>query len=119
MYSIKFFVSDRGDCPFREFLNALPAKVQGKFTKFLDLLAGLGPDLKRPYSDALRDGIRELRVKFGGDQYRALYFFHRKYIIITHGFVKKTDSVPVEEIDRAFRARRSIEARLSRGELVL
>ena len=30
--------------------------------KFLDILAQYGPDLKRPYADMLREGIRELRV---------------------------------------------------------
>jgi len=32
-----------------------------------------------------------------------LYFFYGKTIVITHGFVKKTDAVPVNEIELAER----------------
>jgi hypothetical protein len=37
------------------------------------------------------------------DQYRLLYFFAGKRIVITHGFIKKTGPVPVSELDRAER----------------
>jgi phage-related protein len=102
MYKIKFYVTPQGDCPFQSFLEEVSPKVKGKFIKFLDLLQILGPDLKRPYADVLREGIRELRIKFRHDQYRALYFFiHGKNIVITHGIIKKTDAVPPEEMERA------------------
>ena len=47
--------------------------------------------------------IRELRIVFGSNQYRLLYFFFGKIIVITHGFIKKTDAVPVNEIKTAER----------------
>jgi len=65
----------------------------------------------------LRDGIRELRVAFGGNSYRAFYFFIvGDLIVITHAFIKKTDKVPQAEIDRALRYRCDFESRLRRGE---
>ena len=78
-----------------------------------------GPDLPRPFADGLRDKIRELRIKFAGFEYRMLYFFHGKKIIITHGFVKKTRAVPDEEIDRAVKSMRNFDERLKRGEIEL
>ncbi len=60
-----------------------------------------GPHLPRPYADIVRGKIRELRLKFGHRQYRFLYFFAGKKIIMTHGFLKKTSEVPEEEIFRA------------------
>jgi len=34
-----------------------------------------GPNLPRPYTDLLEDGIHELRIKLSGEQIRILYFF--------------------------------------------
>ena len=50
----------------------------------------------------LQDGIFELRVQETGNIYRVLYFFYiGKRIILTHGFVKKTQKTPPNEIKRA------------------
>jgi len=86
--------------------------------KLLKILAYEGPNLKRPYADILSDGIRELRVSFGSGQYRGLYFFfHKDSIIVTHGFMKKTDAVPQGEIARALRCKMDFESRFVRGEI--
>ena len=53
------------------------------------------------------DGLKRWRrmgpTCLGGNQYRLLYFFAGKQIVITHGFIKKTGPVPVSELDRAQR----------------
>ena len=55
-----------------------------------------------PYSEELEDGIFELRAKVGSDISRVLYFFvvGRK-IILTNGFIKKTQKTPKSEIELA------------------
>lgn len=68
----------------------------------LMLLEQNGNELRAPYSKALEDGIFELRVQQGTDITRILYFFmvgHK--IIITNGFVKKTQKTPQREIELA------------------
>jgi phage-related protein len=58
-----------------------------------------GPNLKRPYSDILKEGIHELRIKLTGTQVRILYFFcFQDKIILTNVFEKHTDEVPESEI---------------------
>src|ERR1017187_7767445 len=100
MYRIAFYKTPRDESPFDIFLEGHNEKVRTKFDKMLKVLRAHGPNLPRPYADFLRDGIRELRVGFGGNAYRALYFFCiGDLIIITHAFMKKTDSVPPEEIE--------------------
>lgn len=114
MYRIVFYKTPRRDSPFEMFLDGHNDKVRSKFKKLLTILKEQGPNLKRPYADVLRDGIRELRVGFGGNSYRALYFFFvQETIVITHAFIKKTDSVPSTEIERALRYRRDYEERES------
>lgn len=79
--------------------------MRAKAGAWLGLLQEKGPQLLRPYADVLQGPIRELRVSFGRLEVRLLYFISGKNVIITHGFLKKTDKVPQEEIDRAMRYR--------------
>ena len=61
---------------------------------------------RRPQVDYLGDDIYELRVSAEQHRHRLLYFFHgRSIIVVTSGFLKKTDAVPRPEIDRARKCR--------------
>ena len=59
----------------REFIDARSEREQAKLLCWIELLTDRGPNLPRPYSDLLEDGIHELRVILSGDQVRYLYFF--------------------------------------------
>ncbi len=68
----------------------------------MKVLQEKGNELREPYSKHLSDGIFEIRGKAGSDISRVLYFFyHGGKIIITNGFIKKTQKTPVEEIKKA------------------
>lgn len=55
-----------------------------------------------PYSDHLVDEIFEIRAKVGSDLARVLYFFViGKKIVLTNGFIKKTQKTPKNEIESA------------------
>ena len=103
MYEVEFYKYRKGRCFATEFLNDLQTKIRAKVVKWIEKLEKEGPNLPRPYADIVRGKIRELRVSFGSNEYRFLYFFFGKRIIITHGFLKKTDRVPEGEIERAER----------------
>ena len=58
----------------------------------------------------LQNDIWEFRTKFAGLQIRLLAFWdktgdHETLVIATHGFIKKVDKVPKNEIERAIRIR--------------
>lgn len=58
----------------------------------------------------LQNDIWELRTKYGGLQIRLLAFWDKSnnketLVIATHGFIKKVDKVPANEIERAERLR--------------
>ncbi|OGZ60910.1 MAG: hypothetical protein A2919_00045 [Candidatus Spechtbacteria bacterium RIFCSPLOWO2_01_FULL_43_12] len=117
MYKVIFYKTSRGEEPTVRYLKTLDVKVRTKFYKLLTLLENLGPNLRRPYADLLKNKIYELRIKFGSNQYRTLYFFFgREYIVITHGFTKKTDQVPEIEIKRTETYRKDFEKQISSGE---
>ena len=81
-----------------------PLEIKDKFYKvsLIEMLANNGGSLREPYSKHLIDGIFELRAKVGSDISRVLYFFvFGKKIILTNGFVKKTQKTPKHEIELA------------------
>jgi phage-related protein len=58
----------------------------------------------------LQKDIWEFRTRFGGHQIRLLAFWDKTagketLVLATHGFIKKTDKVPANEIERATRIR--------------
>ena len=116
-YKVIFYTNHRGDCPVDEFLDNLETKVRAKVLKWLQLLSEQGPRLPRPYADVLEGPIRELRVSLARLEVRLLYFFDQgRIIVVSHGFLKKTRTVPKTEIERAKTVRANwLKAKRRRG----
>jgi len=101
-YEVIFYDKADGTEPAKEFLLSLDAKMRAKMLRTIELLQNNGPELREPYSKPLGDSIFELRAKVGTDISRVLYFFivGRK-VILTNGFIKKTQKTPSGEIEKA------------------
>lgn len=104
MYEVIFYLDKRERCPTEEFLDQLELRIKAKVEKWMEKLGEEGPNLPRPFADVVRGKIRELRISFSSNHYRFLYFFFGKKVIITHSFLKKSDRIPVGEIERADRS---------------
>lgn len=101
-YEIEFYDKADGTEPAKDFILSLDTKMQAKVLRTVSLLREAGPSLREPYSKSLSDGIFEIRTKFGSDITRVLYFFViGKKIILTNGFIKKTQKTPPAEIELA------------------
>ena len=106
-YTVEYYERSDGTRPAEEFILSQDNKMQAKLFMTLEFLEDKGPLLREPYSKPLGDGIFEVRAKQGSDISRVLYFFVvGKKIILTNGFVKKTQKTPPGEIDRAKRYRK-------------
>lgn len=105
-YDVEYYEKADGSRPAEDFILSQDAKMQAKIFATLELLEIKGPGLREPFSKPLGDGIFEVRAKQGSDISRVLYFFvvGRK-VILTNGFIKKTQKAPSREIDRAKRYR--------------
>ena len=115
-FEVKLYETADGKKPVEEFLLGLDSKMRAKFIHLLEVLEEKGIALREPYTKPLGDGIMELRCKLGNNLSRALFFFcHHGKIIITNGFVKKTQKTPPEEIQLA-KARRKDYLRRKREE---
>jgi len=98
---VVLYREEDGSCPFLDWFNELPAKVQDKCYLRLERLREMGHELRRPEADFLRDGIYELRISQQGIHHRILYFFDGAIAaVISHGLVKER-AVPPNEINRA------------------
>jgi phage-related protein len=98
---VVFYREEGGSVPVLEWFATLPAKAQAKCLERIQFLAAVGHEARRPHADYLRDGIYELRAKWGTVNYRILYFFHETVAaVLAHGLVKE-DRVPPKEIDWA------------------
>ena len=107
MFQVEFYEKEDGDIPVEKFLNSLDIKMRNKILMILNVLQERGNQLREPYSKHLEDGIFEVRGKVGNDISRVLYFFYYNgKIIMTNGFIKKTQKTPISEIELAKKYRK-------------
>ena len=82
----------------------------------LELLEEKGNPLREPYSKLIDDGIFEIRCKVGNNITRVIYFFYYEgKIILTNGFVKKSQKTPPEEIKLAKIRRADFKERMGKS----
>ena len=84
--------------------------MQAKCLSQVSLLRSRGHELRRPIADFLRDGIYELLPTYQGVNYRILYFFSGKNIVVVSHGISKESEVPEIEIDRAIEYKKKYEA---------
>lgn len=87
------------------FIASLDSKIVRKIFYNIDLAEQTNDPrlLKKLHKD-----IWEFRTKYAGLQIRLLAFWDKidkkeTFVIATHGFIKKVDKVPKNEIDRALK----------------
>lgn len=116
-FEVRFYTKDNGEKPAKDFILGLDTKMRAKVLGIINVLEEKGNQLREPYSKHLDDGIFEIRGKVGTDITRVLYFFYYgKKIIITNGFVKKTQNTPKREIKLAKSYRKDYLERMKSNE---
>lgn len=112
MFQVEFYRTENGQTPVEEFIDGLDVKMQDKVIRTIGLLREHGSRLGEPFSSRLTKGIYELRTQQSNNITRILYFFVRdRKVILTHGFIKKTQKTPPEEIERAEKYKSDFERR--------
>ena len=101
------FYEINSKCPVAEFIESISdAKLKAKILACMVQLAQQGSSARLPLSRYMGDGMYELRVKQSSNIIRIFYFFViGNKIIMTNGYVKKTQKVDDEELKRAKRYR--------------
>jgi phage-related protein len=113
MLRIVLYRDADGTVPLLDWLEAVgkrDRRIVAKCWARLDVLAEHGNKLRRPVADYLRNGIYELRMEYGGVNYRILYFFSgNSCVVVSHGLTKES-KVPAREIDMAVARKQRFES---------
>lgn len=112
MFEIEFYRLPNGKAPIEEFLDSLDKKMRAKALHGISILEEFGNTLREPHSKTIGNGIFELRIKFASDISRIFYFFVvDNKIVLTNGFIKKSQKTPKSEIQLAEKYKADYERR--------
>jgi phage-related protein len=92
----------------RDWLKSLPAeerKIIGEDIKAVQFGFPMGMPLMRK----LRPGLWEVRSMLPDRIARALFTIHDEQIVLLHGFIKKSQKTPTEDLDLAVKRLTSLE----------
>lgn len=90
-----------------EFVMKLEKSTIAKVLRTIDLLEQFSHQLGMPHSKKVKSGFFELRIR-GHQEVRIFYTFQKREIILLHGFVKKSQKTPQQEINKAARKLQSL-----------
>ncbi len=99
-WTVDFYFDARDRSPALEFINTLPKREQAKLFRALGLLQEFGSSLSMPHARPIEGKLWELRGGAG----RIFYFAYtgRRFIPL-HGYLKRTQAAPKQEIETALR----------------
>jgi len=99
------YVKLRGKKPFENFVLGVSIKDRAKIFETINYFLQLKNEnlpIKQNLSKHVEDGIFELRISLRDKIARTLYFYQKgTKIVITHGFIQKTQKTPRKEIEKA------------------
>ncbi len=103
---IEFYRTEKGKCPIEEFLDSLPAKAAQKVAWVLEIIEELPIVPTSYFKKLVNTNLWECRIQSGTDIYRLLCFMKgNSVVVLTHGFIKKTQKTPPVEIEKAEKLR--------------
>ena len=105
--SVKFYRSDSGKEPVREWLKDLPKEERrmiGADIKTVQYGWPVGMPLVRP----MQDGLFELRINLRNKIARILLCFSDNTLILLHAFIKKTKTTPNSDLKLARNRKKAI-----------
>jgi phage-related protein len=97
---VRFFRTDAGAEPVREWLKDLPAidrKTIGEDIKTVQF----GWPLGMPLVGHMGSDIWEVRIRLNNRIARVLFAIDHQVMVLLHGFIKKQQKTPVAELDLA------------------
>ena len=97
---IVFFKTDAGNEPVREWLKSL-AKADCKVIGADILTVQYAWPIGKPLVDHLTGGIWEVRSRLGNRIARTFFAVVDQEIVLLHGFIKKSQKTPAEELELA------------------
>lgn len=95
---IRFYVSESGRSPVLDWLRGLDKADRHNIG--LDLMrVQFGWPIGRPLVGSLKDGLWEVRSALPSQRIaRVILCFHDGRLVVLHGFIKKTQKIPADDL---------------------
>jgi phage-related protein len=107
-FDICFYQETSGKEPVLEWIKDFNEKEQKIIGRDIKQMQYTWP-WKMPLIKSLGNGLMEIRIKLQDKQVRIFFILHDGVIILLHGFVKKTQKTPNNEIEIAFKRSKQIK----------
>lgn len=104
---ICFFRSEGGREPVREWLLTL-SKEERKIIGGDVLKVQYCWPIGKPLVDSLGHGLWEVRSRLGDRIARVIFYVENGEMILLHGFIKKTQKTPQQEMDLALKRKKQL-----------
>ena len=81
---------------------AFPTGVLANLLHIMEMMEELGPNLGKPHTSSMGDGLFEIRAKGKEGIGRSLFcVVLDKEIVVLHSFIKKSQKTPKKALDKA------------------
>src|SRR5438094_10308688 len=101
-WSVVFYRDEEEHSPVRDFLKSLDEDAQQSIGWAIEQLRMRNVQAREPLVRHLEDRLWELRRESRTNIYRLVYFFYSgRRIVFVHGFQKKTQKTPRQELEIA------------------
>ena len=88
---------------------AFPKGILADFLRVVELIEEFGPAIGRPHTAPLGKGLFEIRAKGREGIGRSIFYTLRdRKLIILHSFVKKTQTIPQKEMNKALKRMKEV-----------
>src|SRR5436305_1906625 len=99
---VESYKDEQGRSPIRQFLESLDERAQDDIAATIEYVRVHNVHAREPHVKKIEGKLWEMRVRSSKNAYRVLYFATSgRRIVLLHGFVKKTNKTPREEIKTA------------------
>lgn len=105
----RFYRSDAGREPVREWLKELPAAIRQEIGSDIQVVQWRWPPGK-PLVDAFGAGLFEVRTSLAGRTHRVLFCLDGSTMVLLHGFEKKSRKTPKSDLELARARQKEVEA---------
>jgi phage-related protein len=104
----RFYISPTGRNPVREWILALSSDDRQTIGKDIQKVE-FGWPIGRPHCAPLGHGLWEVRSDLANNRIaRVVFCMGEGYMILLHGFIKKTQKAPRQDIDLALMRKREV-----------
>lgn len=105
----RFYATAHGRRPVRDWLMDLTREDRRQIGIDIQRVE-FGWPLGMPYCRSLGNGLWEVRTHLSGGRIaRVIFFIHEGEMILLHGFEKKTQKTPAQDLDLALARKRDVE----------